>query len=399
MKACGIIAEYNPFHYGHQYQLNEARSRTGADVLVVIMSGNFMQRGEPAIVDKWTRAKMAMAAGADLVVELPVSFSVQPADIFAKGAIQILTALSCSSISFGSESGESHAFKKAGNQFVKKEQKINQAFECLGSEEKPYPARMQAAIEKILPDFPIDLSQPNNQLGFSYAKQLAQLDKKIEIAAVPRKGAAYAEQKLREDERFASATAIRSVLLNTNDCEEVSSVLPRKSKQLLERSFFVSWEEYWPFLQYQLLISTVEELRSIYQMEEGIEYRLKEKSVEATSFSDFLAKVKNKRFTRTRLQRLCTYILLQLTKEQMTVELNAVRGVHLLGFSKEGKQYLNQVKGTICYPLLANINQQNVEIWKTDIKAGEIYRAISPTRIQKQDFTRKPIVEEISHAF
>lgn len=392
MKACGVTAEYNPFHYGHQYQLAEARKRTQADVMVVVMSGNFLQRGEPAIVDKWTRTKMALASGADLVVELPVSFSVQAADFFAKGAMQLLTTLQCSAVSFGSESGESRVFKQAGNQFIEKRQEIDAAFDALKNDELPYPARIQEAIKMVLPDFPLDLSQPNNQLGFAYAKQLASINDQIDIVAVPRKGAAYSEQGLNKQEPFASATAIRSSLLKNNRVERVSPFLPEKSKQFLQNHPFVSWEDYWPFLHYQLLVSSIEDLQAIYQMEEGIEYRLKEKNLQATSFSDFLSKVKNKRLTRTRLQRLCSYILLQHTKKRMLKEMNEVKPVHILGFSEDGRTYLNEIKEKVTVPLISNITQKNEKLWDLDIKAGEIYRAAHPSLIQKQDFTRKPIV-------
>lgn len=391
MKACGIIAEYNPFHNGHLYQLEEAKKRTKADVVIVVMSGNFLQRGEPALVDKWARAKMALAAGADIVVELPVEFSVQAADFFAKGSLEILHQLQADYLCFGAESGTNKEFMSAGRTYVEKEKAIDQAFHSLKMDGKTYASKMEEAIKTILPDFPLNLSEPNNQLGFAYAKENEKYEKALDLEVIRRKGAGYLDEELHEGKNIASATAIRKHIFTSGELNQIESFVPDKTFQILKNTPYINWEDFWPLLQYKLTLSSVEDLNSIYQMEEGIEYRFKEAIIESNSFEELLSRVKSKRITWTRLQRVCIYILLDITKEQMRKECNEIKAVRLLAFSDDGQRYLNENKHKMTVPLLTNINYKTENLWETTIIAGEIYRLIDKQRIKKQDFTRNPL--------
>lgn len=391
MKACGIVAEYNPFHNGHRYQVEEAKKRSQADVMVAVMSGNFLQRGEPALVDKWTRAEMALASGIDLVVEMPLAFSSQAADYFARGGIQILDALQVSTISFGVESGEAEQFRKAGQHFIKHESAIDTAFQNKAEKGLSYAKRMEQAINHVLPEFPLDVSQPNNQLGFSYAKEIARQGSQLEIASVERKHAGYLEESLDAQKGIASATAIRKALFQQAEKEEVLPFLSQKAFSLLAEQPLQNWNDFWPYLHYQLTVSSTEELAAIYQMEEGLEHRMKEAAIGANNFEEFLSRVKSKRMTWTRLQRLAIYVLLQITKKQMMKELEEVKAIRILGFSENGQRYLSEKKEDIPLPLLTNITQKNAEKWSLDIKAGEIYRLPNKDKIKKQDFTTIPL--------
>src|SRR5699024_499825 len=158
MKACGIVTEDNPFHNGHAYQIEEIRNKLPVDVVIAVMSGNFLQRGEPAIVDKWTRTKMALAAGVDLVVELPVSFSTQPADFFAKGAIQILGDLKIDYLSFGVEEGLGKDFLNAAHWMVENESLISQKMSKFELVNVPYVKKIEALINELAPSFPLSLN-------------------------------------------------------------------------------------------------------------------------------------------------------------------------------------------------------------------------------------------------
>lgn len=388
MKVCGIVAEYNPFHNGHLYQLEEARKRTNADILIVVMSGNFLQRGEPAIVDKWTRAQMALSGGVDLVVELPVAFSTQAADYFASGAIQILNALNIDVICFGAESGGNEDFVHAGIQFVEKEEEINEAFQSINLDDKPYAAKMQKAIELVIPDFPIDLSKPNNQLGFAYARAIAKITDKISVEVISREKTEYLEETLDDTINIGSATAIRNALFKS---EEVFKYVPDYTNELLNQEILINWEAYWPLLKYQLTVSSLKDLQNIYQIDDGLENRFKKNSQAAENFEDFILKMKTRKYTRTRLQRLCVYILLQVTKEQMTKEMLQPKAIHLLGFSNKGQYYLRKKKNKINLPIISNMTQKNMNVWSLDVLSGEIYRLAEETKIKKQDFTRNPL--------
>lgn len=394
MKACGIITEYNPFHNGHAYQLRKAKELSNADVMVVCMSGNFLQRGEPAIVDKWVRTEMALLGGADIVIELPVSFSAEPADYFARGGIALLQAMNCQALSFGAESGQGTVFHSAACEYNEKKEKIDTAFKEQIGDRKTYPHQIQQAIERVIPNFPLDLSKPNNTLGFAYAKENAGYNHPMEIFTVPRKSAAHGETRLKEG-AFASATAIRKQLLEMENPVEalknVSSFVPKTTLDLLKNRRFYSWENLWPLLAYQLTVQTPTTLRQIYQMTEGIEYRLKDKVLSSRSMEDFMKQVKNKRITWAKLQRLCTYILLQMDQQEMKINLRGPEAIRLLGFSPDGQRYLNGQKDTFGLPLLSNIKGDNKKMWETDIKAGEVYRLMDVEGLSPQDFYKNPV--------
>lgn len=391
MKACGIIAEYNPFHNGHLYQLKEAKNRTGSDVIIVVMSGNFLQRGEPALVDKWTRAEMALANGADLVLELPVSSSVQPADLFAKGAIEILAALECTSLSFGAESGDGQLFKRTAKLLIDYSKEIDRQFQKQAEKGKTYAVRMEQAIAAVIPEFPIDLSRPNNQLGLAYAKENYLKNDIFHIEVINRKQAEYHDQNLPKQSNIASATAIRKQLFNSGGVQNsLDKFMPDSSVELLNNKQLVDWEQYWMFLKYQILSSSTTELKQIYQMEEGLENRLKKAVQTANTFEEFIQSVKNKRMTRTRLQRLCVYVLLQIKKTDLFNN-NKRPTSRILGFSSVGQQYLNKVKKNSEIDLLTTINKKTKESWALDIKAGEVYQLVLKNTKLNQDFNRKPL--------
>jgi predicted nucleotidyltransferase len=235
------------------------------------------------------------------------------------------------------------------------------------------------------------LSQPNNQLGFAYSKEIAQSGYAIEIEAIPRKGVGYLEKNIQKHENIASATAIRTSLFETEDRKKTENYMPSNAYQLLEQTQWTNWDNYWPLLEYQLTTSSINQLQDIYQMEEGIEFRLKEAVQAASNMNDFLNQIKNKRVTWTRIQRLCLYVLFQMKKEEMMEELKRVKALHLLGFSSQGQKYISEKKSDLSIPLLANINQGNAHLWKQDIRVNEIYRLANKQKIMKQDFTRKPL--------
>lgn len=391
MKACGIVTEYNPFHNGHAYQIEQIRNKLPVDVVIAVMSGNFLQRGEPAIVDKWTRTKMALAAGVDLVVELPVSFSTQPADFFAKGAIQILGDLKIDFLSFGVEEGSGVDFLKAATWMIENESLISREMIKRETMNVPYAKQMAELLNQLAPRFPIALNSPNNQLGFAYAKEIVRQDlaEKIELFPIQRKAAGYNDPVLNEKTNIASATAIRKALL---DDREIEAYIPSSSYLYLleEVDQMVTWDDYFPYLKYQLLIQSEASLRNVYQMTEGLEYRLKQCIKEAFSMEEFLECVKTKRYTRTRLQRLLTYVLLQLSQEEVEKNLNEIPVIRLLGFNKTGQRYLNETKSQFRSPLISNINQKTKNLVKLDTLAGEIY-TLGNKKLKKQDFTRHPI--------
>lgn len=392
MKSCGIVAEYNPFHNGHQYQIEQVRQTLKPDIVIAVMSGNFLQRGEPAIVDKWTRAEMALAGGVDLVVELPTVFALQPADFFARGSIQTLAALNIDSLSFGVEKGSASDFLTGAQWMVQNEQKIDAAIQDSSGSGLPYAQIMEEVITNLAPHFPLHLNSPNNQLGFAYAKEIVRLGltNDIELAPLARKSAGYHDRKVTAEETIASATALR---LAIHAGEDVANYIPKKSytsfqKKLSEK---VSWEDYFPLLRYQLLVQSEESLREIYQMTEGLENRLRTAANDSANFDDFMANIKTKRYTHTRLQRLLSYVLLQWTNKDVLAALNEIKAIRVLGFSQKGQAYLSDIKHDLDVPLIVNVNKETKEFLPFDVAAGEIYRLGNRKTISRQDFGQKPI--------
>ncbi|GAB2483328.1 nucleotidyltransferase [Alkalibacterium psychrotolerans] len=392
MKACGIVAEYNPFHNGHAYQLEEARKQTGADVIIVVMSGNFLQRGEPAIIDKWSRAELALKAGADLVVELPVDFSVQPADFFAEGAVAILNALGCDVISFGSELGNSEAFKQAAEDYLENEQTINETFKSQMKQSEHYAKNFSRVLKGLYKDFPVDLSQPNNVLGFSYAKEITRNQYPMLLHTVKRLHSDYHEDSLNPSLAIGSATAIRKVLNDqSQDWGRVKSYVPKETFEMLQSEKLVTWDDLFPYLRYQITLQSVSNLLDIYLMEEGLQYRIKEKIGEAASMTEFLERLKTKQLTWTRLQRICYHILMNNKKADMKFRQQKISTVRLLGFNSNGQKYMNENKDKFGVTIVSNIRKKQADMFYEDIRAGLVYRLASVNEIKHQDYYRKPV--------
>lgn len=392
MKACGIVAEYNPFHNGHLYQLKKAKEQSGADVMVAAMSGNFLQRGEPALLDKWSRASTALENGVDIVVEIPVAFSVQPADYFSMGAITILNALMCDTLSFGSESGKGEDFLQAAQLYIENEDVINHHFQSQQRQEYTYARNLTGVLESLFPEFPIDLSQPNNVLGFTYAKEILLQKSNMSIVTVPRKESHYHEQEIDKEKTIASASAIRKALFhNPNDKEDLIHVMPAQTLDMLKTKPLVSWDNFFSYLKYQSVIASHTELSDIYLMEKGLDFRIKRLIKNSSNMTEFLTKLKTKQLTWTRLQRICFYILLNQTKEDMQNKLQDIDSIRLLGFTEKGQAYLSEIKQSLTIPLITNVNRQTGEELEYDIKVGEVYRLADENRIPSQDYKRKPI--------
>ena len=389
MKAVGVIVEYNPFHNGHFYHLQEARKLAKADVVIAVMSGNFLQRGEPAFTDKWTRTEMALEGGADLVVELPVVFSVQPADYFAKGSISLLKGLKCETICFGTEKGTAQEYEEFAQRWLKNKSKLDSAFKQYKNDGSSYATQMERILAEVGINLPLNDSLPNMILGKAYAKENYRSVPYMELLPIKRKGSFYHEKDLNKNE-FSSATSIRNSMLKMGNFEDVKSSLPAFAATKLKKAVLMDWENFWPLLKYQILVQPLDKLREIYQMTEGIEYRLKEKAQRASSFDNFVSSVKTKRFSWVRIQRLCVYILLQITEKTMTEKMRKPTAIHLLGFNDIGKRYLKEKKELIDLPVISQINKNNKQLWQEDILAGQIYQ-LGDNRLGKQDYGHPPI--------
>ncbi|WP_035618138.1 nucleotidyltransferase [Lacticigenium naphthae] len=390
LNACGIVAEYNPFHNGHAYQIKELKGRLGIDLIVVVMSGDFLQRGEPAIVDKWSRAEAAIRSGADVVIEMPLEYSVQSSDVFAEGAIDLLHSLAVKCYSFGAESGDSFDFMKTAKVFLEREEEVDHLFLKQKNNGLSYPAQMEKVMKEIFPQSPIDFSLPNNQLGIAYEKINQAYSAPMKPIVIRRKGANYHAQNI-SDATIASATAIRKLILS-NPVDSIEKYVPQPMFKLLGNSEYVDWNKLWPLLRYQIHLQSVEQLREVYEVREGIEYRLKEKLLLAESFEEYMNLVKTKRYTRTRIQRIFVYILLQWTKDGIAEKLKNEASGRILGFSEIGRTYLGQIKKRGQSTLITNLNRNNQEKWAYNHVASHLHSFLSSSDYKNNnEFQKKPI--------
>ncbi len=394
MKAVGIVVEYNPFHNGHLYHVQQTRKKTSADCVIAVMSSSFTQRGEPAIVPKWERARMALAGGVDLVVELPYTFAVQTAEWFAQGAISILDALFCEQLCFGSEDGSIEPFIKTAQLLVYEKEQHNEKVKQYMQQGINYAKAYTLALHDIGHDT-LDVSQPNNILGLHYVKAIIEQRSKMMPETIQRTAAHYHDETLPANDNIASATSIRrSLQISYND---VARYVPHTTYETLQtyRHTYMTWhdwEKYFPFLKYRLLTMEVDDIQQIAEVEEGIEHRLKKTIIHATSFHDFLSAVKTKRYTWTRLQRICTHILTNVMKKEIAEAIENKRATYVrpLAMNETGRAYLQEIKKRMTLPLVTNAKQMRHDpIYQIEKKATQAYFSILPEPLCSEALQRE----------
>ncbi len=320
MKVCGIIAEYNPFHKGHEYQIRKARELSGCDILIVIMSGNFVQRGEPAVIDKWKRAEAAVRNGADAVIELPYVYSTQSAAGFAKGGVKLLKIIGADSICFGSECGNLENLQEIADTPVNPDH-----LHMSMASGMSFPKAYSLLTSEML---------PNDILAVSYLKELK--GTRITPYLVQRTSS-YLDPEMRET---ASALAIRTALKNGEDLMD-NTVMEEELKE-----FPIPWMElYYPYLRTFLLVSSPETLSQMFLFSEGMENHLKKCAKENSDWKSFLRAAVNYRYTAGRIRRSCLQAMNQITKYEVKrlPELDTAR---ILAFNENGKEWLHSLRKT-----------------------------------------------------
>ncbi|WP_347269293.1 nucleotidyltransferase [Bacillus sp. TL12] len=412
MKASGIIVEYNPFHNGHAYHVQQTKKLTQSDITIAVMSGPFLQRGEPALVSKWYRTKMALAGGIDLVVELPYAFATQKAETFANGAISILDALGVSEICFGSEDGEVQNFYNTISLRQKENDTFNQLVQQFMDAGNSYAKATSQAFSHILSGVnTVDMSQPNNILGLHYIEAILSQKSSIHAHTIERFASHYHDETF-QDNHIASATSIRKQLFSNNDSfKTIYPFVPNDTASLLEyykRTYHTlhCWENYFPFFKYKLLTMSSQELQHIYEIEEGLEHRILSKIYTASSFLTFMEALKTKRYTWTRLQRACTHILTNTTKEAMEkahIEHHSPY-IRLLGMSQKGQTYISKHKKNLGLPLLTHTKTFKHPVLDIDRRANAVYFSVlqEPLRTKciQKDITQHPIrYDETTNTF
>ena len=394
MNIVGLITEYNPFHNGHLYHIQEAKRVAKADAAVVIMSGNFVQRGAPAIMPKHLRAKSALLSGADLVLELPVCFATGSAEFFAMGAIALLDSLGCvDSICFGSECGDSEILGKIAKILSEEPDDYKKALQNALRKGMSFPQARQHALQEYFINNHFDanaladvLSQPNNILGIEYMKALYQRNSSMKAYSIRRIGAGYHESELTE--KYSSASAIRQSLAKDSLSESIYRQLPFAAQSIMKETFDMRYPVYANdfslILKYKLLQETKKSLTSYMDVSEDLANRIINLRNDFQSFDDFCDSLKTKDMTYARISRGLLHILLDIRTEHLAnyKKNGYCHYAHILGFRKSSAELLSLLKGTSKVPLLTKLTQTEdlseagCQMLLQDIFASDLYESV-----------------------
>jgi predicted nucleotidyltransferase len=425
MRVLGIIAEYNPFHNGHLYHLRESVRLASPDYTVCVMSGDFTQRGEPAMADKWIRAETAVRNGVDLVIELPFVFACNNAEQFAAGAVDILGRLGCvTHLSFGSEAGDLSALSKAADYLAYEDEALQDSIREFADKGLSFPRARYEAVKKCGGEACADtLKGSNNILAVEYLKQLRLAGSRIEPLTVKRYGTGYLDQDFFEN--IASATAIRRQMngpdsgksegadglcegpgnlpTGTGALNGISDLIPDATYQVLQKinkGINISLNDFYPFLVYRILTGDPEELGNVLSATEGLENRLLKATARSAGMDALIKGILSKRYTLTRIQRLLVHTLTGLDKERFREILKQrVNYARVLGFGRNGAALLGRIKKEeqSSIPVLTNINRElpaDAAEWKLlkfDVMASDLYNLAAYGEIYTHsDYVMKP---------
>lgn len=373
MKSIGIVAEYNPFHNGHLYQLKKIKEMFPNDIVIIVLSGHFMQRGETSIINKWDKTNLALLYGADLVIELPFPFATQSADFFAKGALQILNSIKIDTLIFGSESNDLNLLKETAENILENNRKIKTYLD----EGLNYPSAISKSLSIT--------SNPNDILGITYIKEIIKNKYNITPVSILRTNDYHGKTKYKD---MISASYIRENYQSKN----IYKYLPKESFQLLKENVSLI-ENYFPYLKYQIILN-LDCLNIFQSVDEGIENRIIKYIFEVNSVKELIEKIKCKRYTYNRIQRMLTHILCGFTKKDAQ-EMQDIRYIRILGFNQSGQKYLNKIKKEIEIPIITNLSKIKNSMIDLELKSTKIYSLIFNKKYQdlliKREYSNLPL--------
>lgn len=373
----GIIGEYNPIHLGHIYQINKIKKTYPNSLIILITNTAFTERGDVSILNKWDKTKISLENNIDLVVELPFPYATQSADIFANGALKILNYLKINILAFGSESNE---IDKLSN--IAKTQLTNKKYQEKVKDYLKtginYPTALSKALKDILG---YTISEPNDLLGISYIKEIIKNNYPIIPITIKRIGSYYETETTTN---IASASLIRKKI---QENQSISQYIPNNTEKYLYKN--LTLENYFPYLKYKIIS---EEDLSIYQtVDEGIENRLKKEIINTNSWQELIEKVKTKRYTYNKINRMLVHILTSFTKEEAKkIKIDYIK---ILGFNTSGRNYLNQLKKEIKIPIITSYQKKFSQTLDLEHRASSIYYIPINQKLILNEYNKKPIMK------
>ncbi|MBR3039916.1 MAG: nucleotidyltransferase [Lachnospiraceae bacterium] len=388
MKVCGIVAEYNPFHNGHENQIKQAREITGADKVVVVMSGDFTQRGLPAFLDKYKRTEMALKGGADLVLELPLYYSVGSAEFFASGSIALLDKLGIvDSLCFGSECGDIGLLNDIADILNDRKEELHDVIREKMKTGLSYPIARAQTIKEMIPDsfeHVQAMSEPNNILGFEYLRAIKQRGSSIEPFTNLRIGSGYHDRMVQST--LSSAMAIRESVYETGELDKIRPQVPYYvfdiMKEEFNETFPIFEQDISAMLKYKLLLDASTGYTSYVDISSDFSDKILKNLNRYSSFSQFCDLLKSKDITYARVSRSLLHILLNIRKDRMD-QFKAddyIYYARMLGFREESKDLLTEIKNHSTIPLLSkladaknHLDDRGMTMLEGDIQAAHIY--------------------------
>lgn len=412
MNILGLITEYNPFHNGHKYHIDQSKELTGATHTVAVMSGNFVQRGEPAIIDKWTRAEFAIESGVDLVVELPTVFALGSAEYFAYGACSILNDMNIvDQLVFGSESGDVEDILKISDLLINSKDEIDIFISAFLNKGLSYPKSRELAIEELLKKEPpsitseeddnFNINMPNNILGIEYAKALLHLESNIKINTIKRISADYNDTKLGES--ISSATAIRFSLKELGSACAISQSVPSdvfNKFSTLDKTDLIDSNDFSNAILPIIRRMDSQEIKLIHDVSEGLENKILYEANNNDNLIDLIDSLKSKRYTRTRIQRILFKILLNIKSSYMGSSYQLKPSyIRVLAFNDRGREILKELKENSNIAVITNLDRLDkyddniASMLKYDIRATNLYSTFSSVELNS-DFRKRPIYKK-----
>ena len=400
MNITGIITEYNPFHNGHKFHLEESKKQTKSDGTICIMSGNFVQRGGPAIIDKWKRTEMALNNGVDLIIELPTYYAVSSAEFFAKGSVSILHNLGIvNNLFFGSECGDVDKLTALSKILVNEDTQLKSLIKEHLAKGDTFAKAREKSLIQYLKDEEINniITSSNNILGIEYIKSILRLNSTITPSTLKREGSNYNDKNLSNS--FSSATAIRELLKNKNSLENLKNLIPKESYEIFsklqdENYPLVFDEDMFKFIKYKIQTNCIN-FNNLYEITEGLENKLIKEITSSNSYEDFILKVKSKRYTYSKISRILTHIYLGLDSNTfLNIDNPNNLYARVLGFNNRGREVLSLIKRNSSIPLITKVPRfTNNPLLQFDIQATAAYANLNNKINPNKDYLQSPIIK------
>lgn len=404
----GIIAEYNPFHNGHLYHILKSKELTKDDYCIAIIGGNFTQRGEASLIDKWTKAEMALSNGVDLVIELPTLYTISSAENFADGAIKILSSLKIvDNLSFGAESNSLNKLNVIANTLFKEPKEYKNILQEELNKGLSFPKARENALIQFSNDnsYSLILNEPNNILAIEYLKALKKYKSTINPVLIPRKKTGHLTNEYTG--QISSASAIRN-MIKTNRTRNLKTTLTPSSYTILademnKGHFVPNMYSFEKTMIYNLRKMTLNQIKDLPDVSEGLENIIKKAAISCNTIDEFINIASSKRYTETRLKRILLYSLLGITKKEMQISKRTVPYVRVLGFNNKGKKLISTIsKANANIEIVTSVkkfmdynkNKNLQTILQKDIDATDIYTlGYSCDSWGNLDYTKKIVIK------